>query len=105
MNPGLLDRLITIQTPTVATDEYGSTGESSWSTLVQCWARVQPQGASESVQADKRQTQGNTLFTIYYRSGVNNRGRIVYNSENYNITDVQEVGYRQYLQITGELTR
>lgn len=105
MDAGMLNRLITIQSQTVATDEYGNAGSRSWSTVASCWARVQPQGASESVQADKRQSQGNTLFTIYYRASVNNTCRIVYNGNNYNVTDVQEIGYRQYLQLTGELTQ
>lgn len=105
MDAGLFNRKITIEQQTVGSDEFGANAAPTWSTVATCWARVQPQGGNESVQADKRQSQSNTIFTIYFRSGVTNTCRISYGGNYYNVVSIEELGYRKHLQIIGELNK
>lgn len=103
MDAGLMDRMITFESASHVADAYGLNSAPTWTEVCQVWARVQQTGGNESVQADQRQTQSNTTFTINFRSDLNPRMRITYNSQYYNITNIQEQGYRAYLLITAEV--
>ena len=102
MDAGHFNRRITLQSQTFAGDEFGMNSAPTFTTLATVWARVQPGGGSEQIQSNQRQEVATITFTIYYRSDISAATRLVYDGVNYNIQNVQEVGYRQYLQLIAE---
>jgi SPP1 family predicted phage head-tail adaptor len=105
MDAGLLNRRITLQSQSFAGDEFGLNSAPTFTTIATVWARVQPGGGNEQVQASQRQDIASVVFSIYYRSDINAASRIIYNGLNYNIINVSEIGYRHLLQLTAEVIR
>lgn len=101
MNLGSLDRRITLQNYTATQSDYGES-IPTYSTLATVWAMVKPINGNESVTADKITVKADCLFTIRYRTSVTEKTRIVYNSVNYDITNISEVGRRKYLELTAK---
>lgn len=103
MNPGLYDRTLTIQSLTV-TNEDGSSIDT-WANLfsdIPCWVKRDP--ASETVEADKMEYQQKYVFQIPFPGishGITGTGKIIFESQDYNIENIQEIGRRVALQITG----
>ncbi len=102
--PGSLDRRITIQQNTPAAVP-GGTGEpiDNWADLATVWAEVIPVGGSETFQAKQTGAEAVAKFRIRYRGDVLRKMRVVYDSDNYDIADVQEdrrFERRQYEIIT-----
>lgn len=98
---GNLDRRIQIQTATAAQDEYGEAVET-WATTYTVWAWVRYKSGGESVFSNKETATADCIFTIRYRTGINERLRIVYDSVNYDILHIAEVGRRKYLELTAK---
>jgi SPP1 family predicted phage head-tail adaptor len=100
MDIGKMDRLITIQTPTNSLDSEGGVSKS-WSTGYQVWAEVIQKGGREAFKHEQVQADVDTIFRIYYNATVipTRTQRIVYNSTNYNIMDVRELGYGERWEI------
>lgn len=105
MNPGDLDRRLTIQTMTVSRDAYGAAIES-WSTLATVWASLDPLSGNESFASDNILTQSTHLVEMRYRSDVSAEERVVHNNWVYDIRYVAEIGRREGLRLlvrwTGE---
>ena len=101
-NPGRLDRRITIQQNTPTRDSVGQSIDS-WADLATVWAEVVPVSGSESFQAKQVGAEAVAKFRIRYRSDVLRKMRVVYDSDNYDIADIQEdrrFERRQYQIIT-----
>ena len=98
---GNLDRQITIQTPTLTQDEYGE-AVTTWSTLATTWAWVRYKSGGEAIFASKDTATADCIFTIRYRSGITEKLRIVYESVNYDILHIAEVGRRKYMELTAK---
>ena len=96
---GRMDRRITLQT---ATETQNTSGEPvpTWSDLATVWARVTPQSTAESFQDDQEHATRQTVFRIRYRSDVNEKTRISYDSQTYDITGIVEIGRREALDIS-----
>jgi SPP1 family predicted phage head-tail adaptor len=102
MHIGSRDRQITIQSPTGSVDSEG-TVTKSWSTGTQVWAEVLQFGGRELFKHEKITPEVDTLFRIDYLDFTpSRRDRIVYNSTNYNIFNVRELGYADGLEISGK---
>lgn len=101
IDPGKMDRLITVQQKTDASPAQTTTGEPSftWTTYKKFWAQKLDVGGRERFLDSGRQAEVNTVFRTHYDSGVTEAMRISYNSVNYDIMFVNELGRSKYLEI------
>lgn len=104
MDIGGMDRLVTIQAPTKTYDSEGSLS-MAWSTGYQVWAQVIQKSGLEKFLHDQVNAQVDTIFRIYFNATVvpDRTQRIVYNSTNYNIIDIMELGYQERYEITAKV--
>lgn len=95
-----MNRLVTLQSPTKTLDSEGA-NSVSWSTGYQVWAEVIQQGGREIFRHSQVSAEADTLFRIYFNATVipDRTQRVVYNSTNYNIVDVRELGYGERWEI------
>lgn len=105
-NIGSRDRRIAVQSVTYTANEYGEPAET-WTTDFYTLARVEyPQaGQGEGFEDAINISSTRIDFTIRWRSGITTKNRIVYNSNNYDIIAVGEIGRRNYLKLTAELKK
>jgi SPP1 family predicted phage head-tail adaptor len=99
MDPGRLDRRITILQRGSTSDDWNQSA-NSYTTLATVWAEVREQGATEREEVDQTVTVATKLFIIRYRADITTLHRITYNSDTYDITGLAEVGRREGLRIT-----
>lgn len=102
---GQLDQRITLQSYTLAADGAGGQAKTwaNFASVPNVWARVQPGVGSERFNEDRVNAIAPTIFTIRYRSDVDERHRIIWNSEEYNIRQVKRAGGRDlYLVIVAD---
>ena len=101
MHIGSRDRLITIQSPTNSENSEG-TVTKSFSTGTQVWAEVIQFGGREQFKHERVNPEVDTMFRIDYLDFTPSRkDRVVYNSTNYNIFNVRELGYANGWEISG----
>lgn len=102
---GKLDQRITLQSRTEASDGAGGT-TSTWgdfATVPTVWAAVKPLSGGERVEDGSFNAAGMWEFTIRNRDDVSEKDRIQWQSENYNIRQVNRRGSREmYLVIIAE---
>lgn len=90
MNPGLLDRRITVQTPTGVTQADGSVS-TTWSVHSQPWARaVSALGARSQEAAAANRWNDPHVFTIRYDATITTRHRIIHAGQIYEIVGLGE---------------
>lgn len=98
MNIGALDRLIIIQT--LVNTQSATTGEpvESWTDLANVWATVTYPSSNEARNEGVEQSRETTItpvnFTIWFRTDVTEKMRILYDSEYFNIMRINKVGQR-----------
>lgn len=102
--PGALDRRISIQQATEVQDSVGQPIKT-WADISgqPTWAEVIPVGGSEIFQARQFGAETVKKFRIRYRTDITRKMRVVYDGDNYDITDAAEdrrFERRQYLLIT-----
>ena len=98
MNIGRLDRKIVIESYSLAKNaQFESVG--TWATYHTCFANVQKAGGTEYVEADKVTATNKVKFKIRYFGGITEKMRIVYNSDYFDIIEIQELE-REGLWIT-----
>jgi len=105
MNIGHMDRRIALQSTTLTTNDYGQR-VASWATYATVWASIKYKRGSEKVTDDQVGSTQTVDFTIRYStdvSGVKASHRLVYNSQNYEILYVQEIGRKEGLILVCEL--
>lgn len=107
MNVGRLDRYITIQTATDATSSTTGERTSTWATLAQVWATVTyPVSAisgNEGLEQSRETAVTPVEFIIRFRSDINEKMRIYYDSTYFNILRINKVGQRdEMLKIVTE---
>lgn len=98
MNIGRLDRKIVIENFTTAKNSLNET-VSTWNTFHTCFAAVQMAGGSETVEADKITAVNKVKFKIRYFAGINEKMRVLYDSNYYDILEIHELG-REGLWLT-----
>lgn len=102
LQAGALDRRITIQSKTVAPDEFGEPIET-WSDLAALWAEVVPLGGREAFEARQVGAEQRTRFRIRHRTDVLREMRLLYDGDVYDIEAAEEdrrFGRREALLIT-----
>lgn len=106
MNSGLMDKLVTIEKPTVVTNAYGNNGSTTYATLTKVWMRMIFNGGSESINSDQKQAKQSVTFSAHYREDLHAAMRLVYNGKYYNIRQISGFGQRneQYLKIETEVS-
>lgn len=86
---GKLDRRITIQSYTTAKNDYGE-DIRTWSDYLTIWAGINFKRGNEVFEADQLTAVNEVKFVIRYNSNINETMRIVYESNNYDITFIEE---------------
>ena len=101
MNPGGMDRRVTIERYTATTDSWGHPTKT-WSTLAEVWAQKKEVRAVERTEQAQIVALSFTQFRIRYRNDVDTTMRISYGSQYYYITAVKELGRQEGLEISTE---
>ena len=102
---GSLDQLVTLQAVSLVSDGMGGSTETwaNFATDPTVWASVRPMSARESMADDRVSATAETMFTIRNRTDVDERHRILWDAEPYNIRSVRRRGGRElYLEIVAE---
>ena len=98
---GQLDRIVSIEKPTVARDSFGSEIRK-WIELAEVWANVRPAGAEERYrqESNKEQALRRAKMRIRYRDDVYEVYRVVYDGLIWDIEGIDEVGFRRELELS-----
>uniref|UniRef100_A0A6M3J9L2 Putative head-tail joining protein n=1 Tax=viral metagenome TaxID=1070528 RepID=A0A6M3J9L2_9ZZZZ len=91
MNAGQLNKRIVIQQYGSTQNEYGEQVKT-WSTVKTVWASVQPLQGREWFNAKQIQSEVEVRMRLRYTTAITPKMRIQYNSLNYNIESVINVG-------------
>jgi SPP1 family predicted phage head-tail adaptor len=102
---GRLDRKITIQEPVYTTNDHNEDVISSWTDVAEVWANVSQNQGDEQNDADRITYYETTIFTIRYRTGLNVRMRIIWDTVPYRIFSIREhkSSRKGYMEIAGEI--
>lgn len=105
MNPGRMNRRLTIQVLTASTDAAGGKVES-WADSFDCWAELVTHRGSEGQQADAERAVDRKQFRIRYFSGIAPEShRVLYQLKFYNITGIAEEGIKNRLVLDCHATQ
>lgn len=106
MNIGGLDRRITIQSPAAMANAYGE-NIVAWQTFATCWAQIERKPAAiEENSGEQIVSVNKVVFNIRYSSttkATKSGYRINYDSKNYNILGVHEVGRQERIRLITEI--
>ncbi len=94
---GQMDRRITIQNFTTATDTFGEVVKT-FTTLAEVWAKVEENKGKEGEDGNQIVATKEVLFFIRYRSDVSEEMRIQYNNETYKIQAILNADARKAFQ-------
>lgn len=94
MDPGALDRRITIQARTMSRDDTGSRIES-WVDLVSVWAKREKETADESTIAGSERPRQRLTWKIRHRVVDSTSHRITYKGDTFEIVGITEAGGRE----------
>lgn len=98
---GQLDQKITLQRLAKTADGYGG-ATSAWAdydTNASVWAHVRAKAGRESTDEGRMTASFIVLFTIYNRTDIDPRDRIVWNGETYNIRGLRTEGGRRLMLV------
>lgn len=98
----VLDRRITIETPTSTKDATGAP-TLSWATLAEVGANMKWKGGDESEVLSKVTAKTRVQFLIRYRTDIDHSMRISYDGDYYNILAILDDQWNMYLTIKTEL--
>ena len=93
LDPGEMDRKVTIQTASGVQDAYGEE-INTWLDTLDVWAKMEWETGSEGMDADQVVSHDKVKFTIRYTT-VDAKNRIKYEGKYYDIETIQEVGGRK----------
>ena len=97
MNPGKMNRRITIQVRTLTQDATGGRVET-WADAFHCWAELVTSKAAESIVADSDRAQDTRQFRIRWKSGIaSGTHRVLYQLAFFDITGITEEGIKTAL--------
>lgn len=100
MNPGKMDRRLTVQVRTMTKDAAGGRVET-WADAFDCWGEVVRHTAREGIAADADRAQEERQFRIRYKSGIaSGTHRVLYQLQFFDITGITEEGRRDRLLLT-----
>lgn len=105
MNPGRMNRRLTIQVLTASTDAAGGRTET-WADAFDCWGELVSHKASEPVEANAERTVDRKSFRIRYYAGLApETHRILYQLKFYNITGISEEGIKDRILLDCHATQ
>lgn len=96
-----MDQRITLQSQTRTADGHGGfvTGFADYSTNPNVWAHVRAKAGREATAEGRMTASFTVLFTIYNRSDIDPRDRILWNGEAYNIRGLRREGGRRLMLV------
>lgn len=107
MHIGRLDRIVTIESYTMASNQYSSKRIKTWTTYKSGVPASKDyrsgSGSDEMIEADQRVSVSGGIWVIRYDSGVTDKMRILYDSKYYYIVRVKEIGRGRGMELTTEL--
>jgi SPP1 family predicted phage head-tail adaptor len=98
MMSGRLDRRITIQMPAATRDEEGGKVDN-FTTVATVWAQKIDIKGQEIVEGGQFVPRAEIKFRIRYRDDFDESARIVFESTNYDIVQIAEIGRREGREI------
>lgn len=98
MDPGKLDKRITIERASEAPDTAGQVIQT-WSVFSKAWASYKAGSGAESFTSDQRSSKSSAVFRIRYQAGVNPKMRVLFDGEYWEIEAVHPVGRRDHLDL------
>lgn len=98
MNPGRMDRQVTLQRFTITQNAIGEQVKM-WTTLATVPAAYKADAGSEPVRGDKKEALRPDVFTIRYYSGLTPADRLQYGGVVYDILSVAEIGRRHLMEL------
>lgn len=101
MNAGRLDRKIELHSPTTTTDSFGQSSET-FAKVADVWAMKKDTAAREIVEADQLVAMVRTEWTIRHRTDINETWIVKYESNEYEIKGILEIGRREGLRLITE---
>lgn len=101
MNPGKMDRKLTIQARTLSQDGTGGRVET-WADAYDVWAELIEMRAAEMVAAQSERTHALMKFRIRWKAIAAGTHRILYRLKFYNILSIVEDGRNDRLVLTCE---
>nr|DAL96910.1 MAG TPA: Putative head tail adaptor [Caudoviricetes sp.] len=102
MNPGDLDKRITLQKCITTTNESGFEVET-WEDYKTIWAAVSNLHGREYFAAAAVQAENTVKFTIRYLQGLDTTMRILFQGKQYNITSIDNIKYQnRYIEIKAQ---
>jgi len=103
IDPGKLDRRVTLQSASVSTDGFGQSVRT-YSTLAGVWAMVEYRGVPKEGEDSEKLTSVNKVrFTIRYRSDVDATTKISWKGKTYEVEGVSLEGRERYLIVDTRL--
>ena len=98
---GALDREITLHSLTYTT---GAAGEQipNTETTATVWAKVVWKYGDEEMEAGRNEMNTRVEFVIRYYTGINNKFWIEYESEKFDIVNIQEMGRKRFHRVLTE---
>lgn len=99
---GELNRLITIKQPTFTQDGTGQE-VPAWSNLASVYAKVKYDRGREGLSEDVEVNRLSRTFIIYFRDDVTEKMQIEYDGDTFDIIAINQIGYREGLEIQTDL--
>ena len=97
MNPGKLNRRLTIQARTFTQDSTGGRVET-WADAFQCWGELVTSKATEGIASNSEKSQDTRQFRIRWKSGIaSGTHRVLYQLAFYDIEGITEEGIKTTL--------
>lgn len=91
IEPGCMDREITLQNPVESRRPDGSI-TTVWVVLAQVWAEKEPEGGREYYAAGQVVGEDRTTYRIRYVEGVGYKSRVSIGARVFEITGIKELG-------------
>lgn len=104
MNIGRFDRPITIKKPVKTRNSYGEEIHDSFTTE-SSWAQIESMNGAENRFAGLIDSSNLTVFIIRYTSFITEECLITYNSVDYRVEGIAEMGRDTYLRVSTKINK
>lgn len=103
INPGRLDRRISLRSPLQSKSATGAV-TNSWVDAGSVWASWLPQSGREFAAAQARHSEATGVFRIRHRTDIDPTWQIVNGDDLFGVVAVMEVGRREYIDLIVKAT-
>lgn len=98
LDPGLLDRRVTLQYSVPTRDAAGGT-VADWYDAATVWAGKRPEGGGRLFAAEAKHYDATLVYRIRHRPDIGAGYRLIHGDDTYEIVAVAELGRRAYLDL------